>query len=77
MNVHFSSNTCEWSTPQVFFDKVAAEFGPFDLDPCCTIESAKAARFFTIKEDGLSQPWKGKKTQRPLPMCLSGISPKP
>jgi len=34
-----------------------AEFGPFELDPACTAETAKAPRFYTPAEDGLRQPW--------------------
>jgi len=38
-NVHFSSKSNEWETPQAFFDKLNAEFH-FTLDPCCTHENA-------------------------------------
>lgn len=64
-SVHFSSATDEWPTPQEFFDNVSAEFGPFDLDPCCTTESAKAPKFFTKAEDGLAQSWHGKVWMNP------------
>ena len=57
-NVHFSSKTNEWSTPQDFFDKLNNEFG-FTLDPCATKESAKCSKFFTYADDGLSQDWSG------------------
>jgi phage N-6-adenine-methyltransferase len=56
----FSSKTVEWSTPPDYFADLDQEFGPFDLDPCATPENAKCARFFTIKEDGLSQRWEGR-----------------
>lgn len=52
MNVHFSSKTPEWATPQDFFDKLNAEFR-FNLDPCATKENAKCKNFFTEKDDGL------------------------
>jgi phage N-6-adenine-methyltransferase len=58
--VHFSSETDNWSTPQDFFDKVAAEFGPFDLDPCADATNAKAPKFYTREDDGLSRYWRGK-----------------
>lgn len=58
MNIHFSSKTEEWATPQSFFDKLNEEFR-FDLDPCATVENAKCAKFFTKEEDGLKQPWGG------------------
>ena len=58
--VHFSSASDNWPTPQDFFDKVAAEFGPFDLDVCASAENAKCARFFTVADDGLTQEWRGR-----------------
>lgn len=57
-NVHFSSATCEWATPQWLFDAVSREF-VFTLDPCATPENAKCSRFFTAERDGLSQDWSG------------------
>lgn len=58
-DVHFSSANDDWATPQPLFDKLAGEFGGFDLDPCCSIASAKCASFFTKAEDGLSRTWAG------------------
>ena len=55
-NVHFSSKTNEWYTPKHIFDDLDAEFG-FTLDPCCTRQSAKCDKFFTIEDDGLKQDW--------------------
>jgi phage N-6-adenine-methyltransferase len=60
MSVHFSSKTDDWATPQEFFDSVAKEFGPFDLDVCADRKNAKAPRFYTREDDGLRQPWAGK-----------------
>lgn len=57
--VLFSSKSDEWSTPQDFFDKVNAEFGPFDLDPCASESNAKCHWCFSVVQDGLSQPWAG------------------
>ena len=54
----FSSATNEWATPQEFFDKLNKIYN-FTLDPCCTKETAKCSTFFTEKEDGLSQSWRG------------------
>lgn len=59
-SVHFSSKTDEWSTPDDFFAKVVAEFGPFDLDPCATAENAKAPKYYTKEQDGLSRDWFGR-----------------
>lgn len=56
--VMFSSKSNEWETPQYLFDRLNKEFN-FDLDPCATEENAKCSMFYTIKEDGLKQDWKG------------------
>jgi site-specific DNA-methyltransferase (adenine-specific) len=64
-SVHFSSATDEWPTPRSFFETVEREFGPFDLDPCATQESAKAPRYFTKADDGLAQIWSGRVWMNP------------
>tara|TARA_B100001094_G_C18114105_1_gene762929 strand:+ start:736 stop:1164 length:429 start_codon:yes stop_codon:yes gene_type:complete len=56
MKVHFSSKSNEWTTPQNFYIKLNDEFN-FTLDPCCTKESAKCKKYYTIEDDGLSQDW--------------------
>jgi site-specific DNA-methyltransferase (adenine-specific) len=56
MNVHFSSETPEWYTPQDTFDTLNAEFG-FTLDPCCTDDNAKCHHYYTKRENGLEQNW--------------------
>lgn len=58
MNVHFSSKTCEWATPDWFFDQLDAEFH-FTLDPCSSHENAKCEKHFTLEDDGLSKDWAG------------------
>lgn len=55
----FSSKTCEWATPQDFFDKLNAEFG-FTLDPCADAFNHKCDRYFTKENDGLSKDWGGR-----------------
>jgi len=55
--VCFSSQTEEWATPPDFFARMAAQYGPFDLDVSATPENAKCARFFTRDDNGLAQPW--------------------
>src|ERR1041384_6738974 len=57
-NVHFSSKTDLWATPQSLFDELNAEFG-FTLDVCALPENAKCAAFFTPEIDGLAQEWRG------------------
>lgn len=54
----FSSRSEEWPTPLDFFHMLDDEFR-FSLDPCCTKESAKAGKYFTIDDDGLSHSWAG------------------
>lgn len=56
MNVHFSSQTDLWSTPQYFYDKLNDEFH-FTLDPCSTDENHKTLKYFTKKDNGLMQDW--------------------
>jgi phage N-6-adenine-methyltransferase len=56
--VHYSSQTNEWATPQDLFDRLNQEFG-FTLDPCATPENAKCERFYTKGDDGLSKSWAG------------------
>ena len=56
MNVHFSSKTDQWSTPQDFFDKLNEEF-KFNLDVCANTENHKCAMWFSEEEDGLSKDW--------------------
>lgn len=48
-----------WSTPSSVIKQLTAEFGAFDLDPCCRIETAKAPKFFVEADDGLSRRWYG------------------
>lgn len=49
-----------WATPLEIVQKLEKEFGVFDLDPCCYPNTAKAKKFYTPAEDGLSQPWLGR-----------------
>lgn len=56
MEVHYSSKSNEWATPQKLFDELNEEFN-FTLDPCETDENAKCNKHFTIEDDGLSKDW--------------------
>ena len=58
-NIHFSSQSNEWETPQDFFDKLNKEF-LFELDVCATKENTKCTRWFEIQDDGLSKSWDNK-----------------
>ena len=57
-NVHFSSQTCVWPTPNALFDDLNKEF-KFDIDVCCSPENAKCEKYFTVDDDGLLQNWHG------------------
>ncbi len=39
----FSSRTCDWATPQAFFDKLNEEFR-FTLDPCADDQNHKCQK---------------------------------
>lgn len=52
--------TDEWPTPRWLVDQLAAEFGPFDLDPAATAGNAKAPMFYTAADNGLSREWRGR-----------------
>ena len=54
--VHFSSKSDEWETPQDLFDELD-EYFQFDLDVCATPDNAKCSRFYTKEDDGLSKNW--------------------
>jgi phage N-6-adenine-methyltransferase len=59
-SVHFSSETCEWATPQDVFEEVCELVGLRPtLDVCATAENAKCERFFTKDDDGLKYAWTG------------------
>lgn len=55
-----SSLSVEWSTPKELMDRINTDFGPFDLDPCCTKETAKALNFYTKEDNGLLKEWEGR-----------------
>ena len=50
------SNSDEWETPLVFFDKLNDEFN-FGLDPCATTATAQCKNFYTIEDNGLEKNW--------------------
>lgn len=55
-NVHFSSKTDQWATPQSFFDELNEKFN-FTLDVCAESHNAKCERFITPEVDGLKSSW--------------------
>lgn len=59
MNVHFSSKTDDWETPQYVFDELNKEFN-FKLDVCATPKNAKCIEFIpNVSEEinGLTVRW--------------------
>lgn len=58
MNIHFSSKTDLWSTPQGLFNQLNLQWG-FELDVCATFSNAKCKKFYTVEDDGLAQIWGG------------------
>ena len=60
LDVHFSSRTDNWATPQVFFDRLNSEFN-FTLDPCADEYNAKCPKYLTKEDDGLTKSWAGER----------------
>lgn len=56
----FSSKSNEWATPKALFKELNNEFH-FTLDPCASADNAKCEKYFTVKENGLLQSWKGER----------------
>jgi site-specific DNA-methyltransferase (adenine-specific) len=48
----------EWETPDELFQELDRVYH-FTLDACARPENAKCQKFFTKKEDGLAQDWRG------------------
>jgi phage N-6-adenine-methyltransferase len=72
----YCSGDEEWFTPQAVVEAVRQVLGTIDLDPAsCTEANAvvKARRFYTIKDDGLRQPWRGRMFVNP-PYSVTKIS---
>ncbi len=59
-NGRYNGNGRDWRTPPEVFGPLHAEFD-FTLDPCCTAETAKCAKFYTEAENGLAQDWSGER----------------
>lgn len=48
----------DWPTPPAFYKLLAEEF-PFDLDVAASESNHRCERWFSIKQNGLSQEWTG------------------
>lgn len=46
-------------TKAEYIAELEERFGPFDLDVAAATHNAKAPQFYTIDDDGLTQPWDG------------------
>lgn len=57
-NSLFMSDKDDWETPKKLYEILDNEFH-FNLDPCCTKETAKCISFYTTEDDGLSKEWRG------------------
>ena len=56
VDVHFSSESNEWGTPQDLYNELDEQYG-FTLDPCATKENAKCDKYYTKADDGLTKDW--------------------
>ena len=53
----------EWHTPEKYLALARKVIGDIDLDPASTVlaqKTVKAAQYFTKKDDGLKQEWRGR-----------------
>lgn len=57
------SDQNDWRTPRKFLDAAREVMGAIDLDPASSAEANEtvgAGLFYTMADDGLQQPWKGR-----------------
>lgn len=68
MEVHYSSATPEWNTPQDIINRVLQVLGAIDLDPCSNnhnTPNVPAETHYTKENDGLSKSWSGRVYMNP------------
>ena len=56
LDVHYSSKSNEWSTPQWLYDYLNEKY-KFTLDPASDGENQKCSKFYTQLDNGLEQDW--------------------
>jgi hypothetical protein len=67
-NVHFSSESNEWTSPSAIVEKAQEMFGVIDLDPCsddAESPAVPAKEIYTKEDDGLSKEWNGRVYMNP------------
>ena len=67
-NVHFSSKSSDWCTPQKIIDRTIGLFGKIDLDPCSDNPfqpNVPALNHFSKDDDSLNKEWFGKVYMNP------------
>ena len=68
MQVHYSSDSPHWNTPEHIVGLVRQVLGIIDLDPCSDeLEhpNIPAQNHFTAAQDGLHQKWRGRVYMNP------------
>lgn len=61
--VQHSSERADWQTPLAIVEAAREVMGAIDLDPASSAAGnarVGAARFYSVEDDGLAQPWRGR-----------------
>lgn len=62
----FSTGESEWPTPPHVVSAAVETLGAIDLDPCASAAGrVPATTCYTIEDDGLAQPWRGRVYMNP------------